>query len=554
MNKHYNYRNPIDIDEALTVAKNHKFIVENTKNKLKDMDLSDISELKNKLNESRPDKKDEDVTETPKKDEDGLEQFTTPPKNDKPYFFKNIIMFTNERDENKNKTLKKFQEAIKNTDVVLTPFIAEEINYKAYENKIVFSDDENKMTITDQSNVDTIIITRLGAQDSNACVELLKELQQWGFFILNPIDAAITASNKYETSILLERYDIPQPKFALLMKKDIENGMESLAKKLKLIYDDFSDGQNDKDQSRQFVVKILDGHGGTGVFMESGKTILATLQAMFAVKDDLELLLQRKEEADGGDIRVHVLTMRTKQYIIASMKRKKLGKDFRSNISLGAQAEKVTLTKEQQKISMDVAKISGMPWCAVDIMPLMHNSNKELGDNAVLEYNASPGTDGISAVIGKNFAKILLDSINDVNELVLEPKAIGYREFMNFKFRNTENTKYVTMEAKFDTGNGAKASTIGCENIEIKGKKIIAKIKGKKYVFDKSGESTPKVGDKEVIRNVVIVPEIKVGSRKLLNAEFALVDDRDRITPVLINRDIMRKMGYLINPNKMHTI
>ena len=84
--------------------------------------------------------------------------------------------------------------------------------------------------------------------------------------------------------------------------------------------------------------------------------------------------------------------------------------------------------------------------------------------------------------------------------------------------------------------------------------KITAKIRGKKYVFDKAGESTPKVGDKEVVRNVVIIPEIKVGSRKLLNAEFALVDDRDRITPVLINRDIMRKMGYLINPNKMHTV
>lgn len=531
MKKHYNYRNPIDINEAIVIA--------SEKNKL--------------IIEARPDKKDEDVTETPFKDEDGLEQFIAPPKNDKKYFFKNIIMFTNERDESKNKTLKKFNEAISGTDVVLTPFVADEINYKAFDKKIKFADNENSMTITDQSNVDTIVITRLGAQDSAACIELIKELQQWGFFILNPIEAAMTASNKYETSVLLERYNIPQPKFALLVKKDIENGMDSLKKKLKLIYDDFGEDNEEADEKKQFVVKILDGHGGTGVFMESGKTILATLQAMFAVKDDLELLLQRKEEADGGDIRVHVLTMRTKQYIIASMKRKKLGKDFRSNVSLGAQAEKVKLNSEQEKIAMAVAKISGMPWCAVDIMPLIHNSNKELGDNVVLEYNASPGTEGISSVIGKNFAKILLDSINDINELVLEPKAIGYREYMGFKF-NEDADKYVIMEAKFDTGNGSKASTIGCDEIKINGNKITAKIKGKQYTFDKAGESTPKVGDKEVVRNVVVIPEIKVGSRKLLNAEFALVDDRDRITPILINRDIMRKMGYLINPNKMHTI
>ena len=43
-----------------------------------------------------------------------------------------------------------------------------------------------------------------------------------------------------------------------------------------------------------------------------------------------------------------------------------------------------------------------MPWCAVDIMPLVKGSNKEIGDNVVLEINASPGTDGISEVIKEN--------------------------------------------------------------------------------------------------------------------------------------------------------
>lgn len=540
MSKNYNYRNPIDIAEALNVAK-LKMIKED-------------KPTEKPSNAESPDQKDEHLPENPNKDEDGYELFDEPPKNpNKKYFFKTIIMFTNERDPEKNKTLKKFQLAVDGTDVDIIPFVADEISYKLKDGKISFSDSKNSLTITDQSNVDTIVITRLGAQNSNSCVELIKELQQWGFFVLNPIEAAMTASNKFETSVLLDKYNIPQPKFALLVKKDIDKGMESLSKKLKLIYDDFGDNP-EKDEKKQFVIKILDGHGGTGVFMESGKTILATLQAMFAVKNDISLLLQRKEEADGGDIRVHVLTLRTKQYIIAQMKRKKLGKDFRSNVSLGAKAEPIELTKEQKKIARDVAKISGMPWCAVDIMPLVHNSNKELGDNAVLEYNASPGTDGISAVIGKNFAKILLDTINDVNELVLEPKAIGYREFMQFKFTDNKDERYVKMEAKFDTGNGAKASTIGCDSVNVVGNKVHAVIKGKEYTFDKVGESTPIVGQVEEVRQVVRIPEIKIGSRKLLNAEFSLVDNRDKITPVLINRDIMRKMGYLINPNKKYTL
>ena len=137
--------------------------------------------------------------------------------------------------------------------------------------------------------------------------------------------------------------------------------------------------------------------------MVTGKSILSILQAMFVIDPERELLLQKKEEADGGDIRVHVLTMRTEQKILASMKRVKISGDFRSNVSLGATAEKVKITKEQEEIALKVAKISGMPWCAVDIMPLVKGSNPEIGDNVVLEYNASPGTDGISEVIGENF-------------------------------------------------------------------------------------------------------------------------------------------------------
>ena len=110
---------------------------------------------------------------------------------------------------------------------------------------------------------------------------------------------------------------------------------ESLNKKLKNIYSDIGEDKN-ADNKKEYVVKLLNGHGGTGVFMCTGKTILSTLQAMFAVDEKLELLCQKKEEADGGDIRVHVLTMRTKQMILAQMKRVKISGDFRSNVSLGA--------------------------------------------------------------------------------------------------------------------------------------------------------------------------------------------------------------------------
>ena len=505
----YNYNNPIDIAEAFSAAKQKA--------------------------------KDKIIIEDQKNDD-----------NENDFFFKNILFFTNDRDSKSNKTLKNLEQAVKGKGVNIYPFVAEEIDYKATDTKIKFNDNVNKYTIDTQSNVDTIVITRLGAQDSDECIELIKELQDWGFFVLNPIEAAETASNKYTSAVLMERYGIPQPKFTLLSANDIAKGEESLQKKLKLIYKDV--GEDEKaDKKKEYVVKILDGHGGTGVFMVTGKTILSILQAIFAIDPERELLLQKKEDADGGDIRVHVLTMRTEQKILASMKRVKISGDFRSNVSLGATAEPVDLTPEQEEIALNVAKISGMPWCAVDIMPLKTGSNPEIGDNVVLEYNASPGTDGISEVIGENFMAILLKEINDINQLVLQPKSIGYLENINFTFSDDDEDE-IELEAKFDTGNGAKATTIGCERVEQKGHQVIATIEGKEYKFKLEGESNAIVGQVVEDRPTVLIPCIRIGSRKLLNVECALVDNRKKKQKVLINRDVMSKMAYLINPAKKHVL
>lgn len=499
------------------------------------------------------------------------------------YFFNNILFFTNDTDSKTNKTLKNLEDAIQYTDINLIKFDCDKVSYTATDKYISITDGKTKYKIKDQSNIDTICIVRLGAQDNEQCVECIKEIQEWGIFTLNPICAAKRASNKYTSAVLMKRYDIPQPNFALLIKHDISDGYNSLNKKLNLIYPDviesYKNGNDSKEvkevEKYEYVVKILDGHGGTGVFMLNGKNILPVLQAIFAIDEDRELLLQRKEEADGGDIRVHVVTLNNEQKIIAAMKRVKISGDFRSNVSLGATAEKVELTKEQEEIALKVAKISGMPWCAVDIMPLVKGSNKEIGDNVVLEYNSSPGTEGISEVLNQNFVTLLLNAINDPNDLPIQSKQIGYIENVKFTLinnmhHNSEaqaelkdnnekdiNDKYIKpiiLESKFDTGNGAKASTLGCEKLDIKYNKVIATINKNEYEFDIIGKSNPKVGNNRQERITVIIPEIQIGTRKLKDVTFALVDDRDKSTSVLINRDVMKKMGFVINPNKKNML
>ena len=144
------------------------------------------------------------------------EEMLNEAKSNKPkYFFSNIIFFTNERDSRKNKTLKNLEDAISGTDINLVVLVADEVSYTADDAKIEIEDKKTKYTIDKQSNVDTICIVQLGAKDSEQCVECIKEIQNWGIYTLNPIQAALTASNKYASSVLMRRYDIPQPRFAL---------------------------------------------------------------------------------------------------------------------------------------------------------------------------------------------------------------------------------------------------------------------------------------------------------------------------------------------------
>ena len=105
-----------------------------------------------------------------------------------------------------------------------------------------------------------------------------------------------------------------------------------------------------------------------------------------------------------------------------------------------------------------------------------------------------------------------------------------------------------------DSGNGAKASTIGCESLNEDGDHILARIEGKEYRFRKHGQSKAIVGQVTEPRTTVIIPCIQIGTRKLLDVEFALVDNRNKKQKILLNRDVMSKMGLVINPAKKHAL
>lgn len=470
--------------------------------------------------------------------------------------FEHIIIFTNDDDPKNNKTLKNLYDAIsalkkaKKKVPELHVFIAEDMTYETDEDNILsITDGEETLDFEELNNTNTLVFSRLGVQGENNCEHVVSMLQDRGFLVLNPVRYSELASNKYDTAVLLEKAEIPQPNFTL-MTKDILYDEKLFMESMKKVYPKW-DKDPDKNEEFKLVVKILDGHGGTGVFMSDGKKLIAILQAIFAIDKERELIIQKKEEADGGDIRIHVLTLRGEQIILAAMKRVKLGGDFRSNVSLGAEAEPVKLTPEQEQIALKTAKISHLPWCAVDIMPLVKGSNPDLGDNVVLEINASPGTAGITDVIKHNFINILLNELTEPKEFYLQDKTAGYIESVEISLGD----KPLTLLAKLDTGNGAIASHMEVGALEEKGDNVTFSFNGKQYTQKIYGHSNAITGSQKHSRPIIHIESIKLGQRILKDVPMALVENRDgKSTNVLLNREMLSWFGYVVSPYQTHIL
>ena len=191
-------------------------------------------------------------------------------------------------------------------------------------------------------------------------------------------------------------------------------------------------------------------------------------------------------------------------------------------------------------------------WCAVDIMPLVKGSNKEIGDNVVLEINASPGTQGITEVIKHNFVTVLLNELTDPSQFMLQDKTAGFIESCKVTFQDGISKDFL---AKCDTGNSVSVSTLEVGEFEEKGGKVSFKIDGKPFTFKVERYISALAGEVKYKRPVIRIKEVQLGLRKVDNVEIAIVRRREgKTTNMLLNRDILSKLGYIIHPMQSHIL
>ena len=223
------------------------------------------------------------------------------------------------------------------------------------------------------------------------------------------------------------------------------------------------------------------------------------------------------------------------------MKRKAVKKDFRTNYSLGGSVSGIKLTKEIQDIACKSAIAVGCHWCGVDIM-IDSNSGKPY----ILEVNSSPGTEGISQAIGKPIVDEVIDYIEDKSNWEYSNLEIGYLE-------SIEIPGIGKMVAKFDTGNGSASCSIQADDAKEDKGNLIWKVGNKKFKNKIIGYSSTEVG-KNIEKRPIIEIDIMLNGSIAKKVKVSPIDRTSKTTPFLANRDLMKNLGVIVNPERTFVI
>ena len=381
--------------------------------------------------------------------------------------------------------------------------------------KIHNEDDEIGFSI---SSEDTVVIVRGGVNSKDIWKDLLSQLEKAGITCVNTRECIEICSDKYRTGLRLAEANLITPVTVLIPNA---NSSKIAFEKLDTTY--------------PVILKTTSGTKGIGVlFVESERSLESMVQLLYKLDEDVSLILQTYIKTDY-DVRVMVLN----DEVIGAMRRNVIKGDFRSNYSRGANVTSFKLTEIETESCIRAAKIVNGTWVGVDFIP---SKNRDKDGPFILEINSSPGTKGFIEATKINIIKELLILYKDKSNWWKNPTLCGVWETF-------EHDIFGKLIGKMDTGNSSETSVIHANKYEIAGKKIHWELNGKKMTSSLVKTKNIKLGgfrNREEIRPVI---KLDLTFQNILykNILFTL-DNRGEKTPLLINRDFMKKTNLAVNP------
>lgn len=395
------------------------------------------------------------------------------------------------------------------------------------ETLIIYNYDGEGKSLEIGANENVVCIARRTVVTNRNAGILHKMLADHGVFCINSPKSVRTASNKFSAYINFVNNNINTPKTCLVSDIEyIDDAIKEVGNKFPVI------------------LKFTEGHGGKGVMkLESRESLVSVIQALRSDEENsIELILQEYKKIKD-DRRILVLNNK----VIAAARRIKMKRDFRTNVSLGADVEPYKPTKEEIDLAIKTAKSVDCYYCGVDII-------KSDGEYFVLEVNPSPGSKShywdLEKKVDINGTKLVakvVDNLVDKDNWKYQTREVGVIENIKFLENGVE-----PMTAKMDTGNSGH-NVVGVTDLKVNGKTAEFYIKGSNRKIKK--EVLP---EKSVIKNngddseerYVVKFDIKIGEKQYKDVEFSLSNRDNMNHVVLISRKFMIDSKMSVNPNK----
>lgn len=228
------------------------------------------------------------------------------------------------------------------------------------------------------------VIPRIGTSITFFGTAVVRQFEQMGVCTLNSALGIATSRDKLRSMQILSRHDIGIPKTAFVKDKaDVLPAIRRVG-------------------GAPVIIKLLEGTQGIGVILaDSSKIAEAIIETLHSTKQNV-LIQKFVAESKGTDIRAFVVGDR----VVAAMRRRAQGGEFRSNVHRGGRAEVFELDERYETTAVKAAQIMGLHVAGVDML--------EGADGPkVMEVNSSPGIEGIEGATGLDIASLIIEHLED---------------------------------------------------------------------------------------------------------------------------------------------
>ena len=238
------------------------------------------------------------------------------------------------------------------------------------------------------------IIPRIGYSITEEGVRRVRQFERMGVIVMNSSDGITRSRDKLIACQMMSSGNIPVPITAQVVSWEDTNRAISRV------------------GGTPCVVKATEGTHGAAVFLAKTDQHARQLVYQMLERDMRPLVQEYIEESHGKDIRALVVGGK----VVACMRRKANGDEFRSNFHLGGNVEKVTIDPDYEKIAIKAARILGLEIAGVDLLESDRGA-------LVLEVNSSPGLEGIEKASEVNVAAAVSERLNELLEKREENKS-----------------------------------------------------------------------------------------------------------------------------------